>query len=206
MSKSINHRAEAEKHLAMAAHTLSVAPEDICIADTAAVIGHGYATLANNTVNDDLRDANDRLRTQLHAMRRWVSGHIAHALVTPDIERWKAAVDLAKGLDSADLNIDKDVDEHLADDGHSPRTAWTIPARIEDAGRWGPGVTAIQAASNVVALHLAEALLEGKSEEVRNWARNLAYELKREGFDLTADIGQHIQGMALGPDPSEPPF
>ncbi|MGQ4353231.1 hypothetical protein [Streptomyces drozdowiczii] len=71
---------------------------------------------------------------------------------------------------------------------------------------WGPGVTRDQAMANVVTLHLAEALLDGKSEAVRAWARGLAHELKRERIDLLDDIGQHMQRMALGGPTNEIPF
>lgn len=71
---------------------------------------------------------------------------------------------------------------------------------------WGPGVTREQAMVNVVTLHLAEALLDGKSEEVRTWARGLAHELKRERIDLIDEIGRHMQRMALGGPTNEVPF
>ncbi|MDQ0792049.1 hypothetical protein [Streptomyces sp. B1I3] len=79
---------------------------------------------------------------------------------------------------------------------------------MEAAARepWGPGVTRDQAMANVVTLHLAEALLDGKSEQVRTWARGLAHELKRERIDLIDEIGQHMQRMALGGPTNEIPF
>lgn len=66
--------------------------------------------------------------------------------------------------------------------------------------------TQFQQATNVVSLHLAEAFLDGKSEEVRTWARGLAYELKRERIDIADAIGAHMQRMALGGLTSEVPF
>lgn len=66
-----------------------------------------------------------------------------------------------------------------------------------DDSPWGPGVTAVTGATNVVSLHIAQALLDGKSPEVRTWARDLAHELRREGFDLFDDIGAHMQRIAL---------
>lgn len=68
---------------------------------------------------------------------------------------------------------------------------------LPDVGPWGPGVSALTATTNVVALHIAQALLDGKSTEVRTWARGLAHELKREGFDLFNEIGAHMQRIAL---------
>jgi hypothetical protein len=83
---------------------------------------------------------------------------------------------------------------------------WTRAEKAAAREPWGPGVTRDQAMANVVTLHLAEALLDGKSEEVRTWARGLAHELKRERIDLIDDIGRHMQRMALGGPTNEVPF
>jgi hypothetical protein len=83
---------------------------------------------------------------------------------------------------------------------------WTHAEKAAAREPWGPGVTRDQAMANVVTLHLAEALLDGKSEEVRTWARGLAHELKREQIDLIDDIGRHMQRMALGGPTNEVPF
>lgn len=83
---------------------------------------------------------------------------------------------------------------------------WTQAEKAAAREPWGPGVTRAQAMANVVVLHLAEALLDGKSEEVRTWARGLAHELKRERIDLLDDIGQHMQRMALGGPTNDVPF
>lgn len=71
---------------------------------------------------------------------------------------------------------------------------------------WEPDITRDQAMANIVTLHLAEALLNGKNEEVRVWARGLAHELKRERIDLIDDIGQHMQRMALDAPTNDIPF
>ena len=83
---------------------------------------------------------------------------------------------------------------------------WTQAEKAAAREPWGPGVTRDQAMANVVTLHLAEALLDGKSEEVRTWARGLAHELRRERIDLIDDIGRHMQRMALGGPTNEVPF
>lgn len=86
---------------------------------------------------------------------------------------------------------------------------WLGAAAVAEAsaiGPWGPGVTRHQAAMNVVALHLAEALLDSKNEPVRAWARGLAHELRREQIDLLDEIGRHMQRMALGGPTNEVPF
>lgn len=83
---------------------------------------------------------------------------------------------------------------------------WAQAEKAAAREPWGPGVTRDQAMASVVALHLAEALLDGKSEEVRTWARGLAHELRRERIDLLDEIGRHMQRMALGGPTSEVPF
>lgn len=75
---------------------------------------------------------------------------------------------------------------------------WTQAEKAAAREPWGPGVTREQAMASVVTLHIAEALLDGKSEEVRTWARGFAHELKRERIDLLDEIGRHLQRMALG--------
>jgi hypothetical protein len=205
---SIDHRAEAEKHLALAARHLTEVPADMRIAEVAAVIGQGHAALAANTTNDDLRDTNRQLQTDLHAMRSWVSGHIAHALVSTDRARRQAARDLAKGLDSADVNIDNLIDEHLADDGYD-KTAWSEPgstAPARDPWAPAPDITADipEPVRLVIADRLARALLdEGSGQSV---ARTIAFALKNEGADLTGAIEKRITELTLGRDPSDPPF
>lgn len=100
-----------------------------------------------------------------------------------------------------------------ADDEHGePATTapaddpWAQAEKAATREPWGPGVTRDQAMASVVTLHLAEALLDGKSEEVRTWARGLAHELRRERIDLIDEIGQHMQRMALGGPTNEVPF
>lgn len=82
----------------------------------------------------------------------------------------------------------------------------TDAATTDVTGPWGPGVTAYEAMKSVVSLHIADALLNSKSDAVRDWARELALELKRERIDLTGDIGQHLQRMAFEPRPVQLPF
>ncbi|MFD5910295.1 hypothetical protein ACFWHL_16410 [Streptomyces massasporeus] len=176
------------------------------------------ATVPMSTLAD-LRDANTLLRRRERAMRELIATHIAQGLDSRDEDRWRAAISLTQALDNADCNVDQLVDQWLEDHGWDPRAAYKAlptPAPADDpwaqaekaAARepWGPGVTRDQAMANVVTLHLAEALLDGKSEEVRAWARGLAHELKRERIDLIDEIGQHMQRMALGGPTNEVPF
>jgi hypothetical protein len=101
-------------------------------------------------------------------------------------------------------------DEHDKHGSFAPEAPaddpWALAEKAAAREPWGPGVTRDEAMANVVTLHLAEALLDGKSEEVRTWARGLAYELKRERIDLLDDIGRHMQRMALGGPANEVPF
>lgn len=101
-------------------------------------------------------------------------------------------------------------DKHGRPAPEQPAVAgWLASAAVAEAsaiGPWGPGVTRHQAAMDVVTLHIAEALLDGKSEDVRTWARGLAHELKRERIDLLDEIGRHMQRMALGGPTNEVPF
>jgi hypothetical protein len=94
---------------------------------------------------------------------------------------------------------DDEHDKHGKPETTQADDPWTQAEKAAAREPWGPGVTRDQAMANVVALHLAEALLDGKSTEVRTWARGLAHELKRERIDITNDIGAHMQRMALGP-------
>ena len=83
---------------------------------------------------------------------------------------------------------------------------WTRAEKAAAREPWGPGVTRDQAMANVVTLHLAEALLDGRDSDVQKWARGIAYELKNIGADLTNEIKQQITDMTLGGDPTDPPF
>lgn len=65
---------------------------------------------------------------------------------------------------------------------------------------------AFQTTADAVSLHIAQALLSSRSEEVRSWARELAHELRREQVDLTAQIRNHVVRMALGSLAGELPF
>ena len=206
---SINHRAEAEKHLGNAARHLTEDVRDMRIAEVSAWIGQGHAALAANTVNDDLRVTNNELRTRLHSTRRWVAGHISHALVCSDPIRRLKALDLAKGLDSADANIDDLVDEHLRDSGYDPKAIWKGPYSVAPADDpWSAKADATaeipEHVRRVLADLLACALLT--DGDGQNIARSITFALKNEGADLTGDIEKRITELTLGRDPSEPPF
>lgn len=202
-----NHRAEAEKHLATAAHHNNENPPDMRIAEVSAWIGQGYATLARNeeqTTNAaNARDALILLRRREYAVRELVSTHIAQGLASREAKRWKAAVDLAKGLDEADANMDDLIDRWLTDNGWDARSAWKTPAsavRSDDPWAASPDITADIPAPvrQVIAGQLASMLLSSDGEAVQGWARTFATALKNEGADLDDAIKTRIYELTLG--------
>lgn len=223
---STDHRAEAEKHLASAARHLTELPADMRIAEVSAAIGQGHAALAREeeqaATTADLRDATQSLRRRFNDTRNLVATHIAESLASREKDRWKAAIDLSKALDEAHCNVDDLVDARLADDGWDPRSAYKTPAgsggwiayaaekTASEPDPWAAKPDVVldvpDPVRRVVAGHLAEMLLTPENEAVTKWARGIAYELKREGLDLTDAIKQRIHSLTLGPDPDEPPF
>jgi phage protein D len=221
---SINHRAEAEKHLANAARHLTEDVRDMRIAEVSAWIGQGHAAMARNeeqaATTADLRDAITLLRRREYATREAVATHIAKALASREPDRWKAGLDLTKALDEADCNLDDLVDARLSDDGWDPRSAYKAPA---GSGGWigyaaakaaperdpwaeAPDVTAEipEPVRRVLADYLAAALLsKGDAQGV---AQTITFALKAAGADLTGDIEKRITELTLGRDPSDPPF
>lgn len=210
---SIDHRAEAEKHLANAAHHLTEHPGDMRIAEVAAWIGQGHANLARDeeqaTRTSDMRDALRLLRGREYDVRKVVSTHIAKALASREPNRWKAGRELAQALDMADCNMDEAIDARLSDDGWDPRSAYKSPASLvpsDDPWSAKPDITAQipEPVRRVLGEYLAAALLsKGDAQGV---AQTITFALKHVGADLTGDIEKRISDIALGRDPSDPPF
>ncbi len=207
---SIDHRAEAERRLLMAWEE-DRAPEDVVHLVAEAQV---HATLARGEAQDattaDLRDALHSLRRRYNDTRNLVATHIAQGLASREKDRWKAAIDLSKALDEAYCNVDDLVDARLSDEGWDPRSAYKTPASLvpaDDPWASTPDITADipERVRRVIAGHLAEMLLD-RDENAQRWARGIAYELKREGADLTDAIKKRVHDLTLGPDPSEPPF
>jgi hypothetical protein len=227
---NVDHRAEAEKHLATASRYLFKDPTcvsaDTQVAKIAAAIGQGHATLARNEEQAatavDLKEALQSLRRRHDDTRSLVATHIAQGLASREKDRWKAALDLSKALDEAHCNVDDLVDARLSDDGWDPRSAYKAPAEgggwigyavakpASDRDPWAeaPDVTTDvpEPVRRIIAGHLAEMLLDGDSESAQKWARGIAFELKRVGVDLTQAIKTRITDLTLGRDPSDPPF
>jgi hypothetical protein len=210
------HRTEAERHLANAARHLTEEPGDMRIAEVAAWIGQGYATLARDEEQAartaDLRDANTLLRRRECATREAVATHIAKGLASREPARWSAAIELNKTLDDAGLGLDDLVDDRLTEDGWDPRSAYKTPASLvphDDPWAAKPNITGDvpEPVRRVIADRLADMLL---SREDDGWhaeqARRFAFALKAEGADLTGDIEKRIRELTLGADPSDPPF
>ncbi|MFF0790416.1 hypothetical protein [Streptomyces spiralis] len=211
---SIDHRTEAEHHLANAARHLTEVPADMRIAEVSAWIGQGYATLARDgdraASTADMRDALTLLRRREYDVRELVSAHIAKALASRVAERWKAGRELAQAVDAVGCNMDDLIDARLSEDGWDPRSAWKTPASAvpaDDPWAAKPDITSDvpEPVRRVIEGHLAEMLLD-RDENAQKWARGIAYELKGVGADLTDEIKTRIHEMTLGRDPSEPPF
>ncbi|GGS41192.1 hypothetical protein F2B00_03170 [Streptomyces parvus] len=212
---TVNHRAEAEKHLDTAARHLTEHPGDMRIAEVAAAIGQGHAALAHREETTataaDMNEALLSLRRRFNDTLNLVSTHIAQGLASRQGERWNAARNLSKALDEAHCNVDQLVDSWLEENGWDPRSAYKTPASLTPhAEPWAskPDITADvpEPVRRVLAGHLAEMLLDPKADDVQKWARGITFELKREGFDLGDAIKKRITDLTLGSDPSDPPF
>ncbi|MBQ1118548.1 hypothetical protein [Streptomyces sp. C3-3] len=220
---TVNHRAEAEKHLDTAARHLTEVPADMRIAEVAAALGQGHAALARSeetaATAADMNEALLSLRRRFNDTRTLVSKHVAEALASREKDRWSAAKDLTRALDEAHCNVDDLVDAHLADDGWDPRAAYKTPAgeggwigyaAEKDAVRdpWAPTpdlATQIpEPVRRVLAEYLAAALLS--KGDARGVGQTITFALKHAGADLTPDIEKQITTLTLGADPSDPPF
>lgn len=95
----------------------------------------------------------------------------------------------------------------IHDDAHDKHGQPLPEAASEDP--WAPISAAeyrLGAMERVIVGHLAEALLDSRSEEVRSWARGIAHELRRAGVSLHDGIGARLTEMALGRLDEEHPF
>jgi len=211
---SIDHRAEAISLLAASREDKNTTfeghnPE----ADRLIAEAQVHATLARNedqaATTADMRDALHSLRRRYADMRALVGAHIAEGLASREADRWKAALNLTKALDEAHCNVDDLVDGWLEENGCDPRSAYKTPASLvprDDPWAATPDITADvpERVRRVLVEYLAAALLsKGDAQGV---AQTITFALKHAGADLTGDIEKQISDIALGRDPSDPPF
>lgn len=218
-----DHRAEAERLLASTDLSLAAAFEkDLPVADqqhAAALTGIltnralTHATLARSEEHAaqaaDMRDALTLLRRRDYETREALSAHIAEALTSDNIDRWKAGRDLAKALDGVDANLDNLIDARLEDNGRDPKSAWNGPAAtrpVDDPWPADPQIEKDAAFRQTVTEQIIRALLDPNEIRGSEWARRLAWALKDEGIDLTDAIQARITDLTLGRNPSDPPF
>jgi hypothetical protein len=69
-----------------------------------------------------------------------------------------------------------------------------------------PAERRLAAAERIVVGHLAEALIDGKTDELRTWIRSLTHELRRADIDLREPVGARVTEIALGRLAEEHPF
>jgi len=140
---AVNHRAEAEKHLGNAARHLTEHPGDMRIAEVAAAIGQGYATLAaaQDPVREQLATLLERWEEVADSYRPRESGH-------PDLEeryrnyryvQLRAIRNLRQVLDTGTMPCELATDEekrrgdcgeaHAAEE-FTERDAW-VPSNSE---------------------------------------------------------------------------
>ncbi|MEU9611821.1 phiSA1p31-related protein [Streptomyces sp. NPDC048209] len=131
---TINHRAEAEKHLSQGSYVQSpekAHPIDPVGTDFHFRMAQIHATLARDEEQAatlaDLRDANTKLRNDLANMRRIIVDHVADNLGRQDLWSWQSARDLTKELDTWGMNVDQAVDERLEERHIDPKQAWIGP-------------------------------------------------------------------------------
>lgn len=126
----------------------------------------------------------------------------------PHINEWRDAV---SWLVPAEI-VDDAPQPRIPGQPYSPPVE-TALRNLNLAGHVTPADT-LAAVIPVIAGHVAEAITDGKTNHVRNWARSLIDELKRVGLDLRGPVEQRVEdltGAAYSYDSpfgysDEPPF
>lgn len=126
----------------------------------------------------------------------------------PHINEWRAATDW---LVPAEI-VDDNPPPRISGQPYSPPVE-TALRNLNLAGHVTPADT-LAAVIPVIAGHVAEAITDGKTNHVHNWARSLIDELKRVGLDLRGDVEHRVEELTGAPysyaSPSsysdEPPF
>ncbi|MCX5365870.1 hypothetical protein OG864_45050 [Streptomyces sp. NBC_00124] len=110
------------------------------------------------------------------------------------ISEWRKAIgDLAPVDDPWAARHAAEVKPYIPGQAYSP----TVEASLRNlnlAGYVTPADTLI-AASAVIAGHVAEALIDGESDNVRNWARSVIDELRRIGLDLAGHVERRAEDL-----------
>lgn len=126
------------------------------------------------------------------------------------INEWRNAV---SWLAPAEIADDDASGPRIPGKPYSP-TVETALRNLNLAGHVTPADT-LAAAIPVIAGHAAEAIVEGKTTHVRNWARSLIDELRRVGLDLAGHVERRVEDLNGGkpfsydhglPYSDEPPF
>ncbi len=106
------------------------------------------------------------------------------------INEWRNAV---SWLAPAEIADDDASGPRIPGKPYSP-TVETALRNLNLAGHVTPADT-LATAIPVIAGHVAEAITDGKTTHVRNWARSLIDELKRVGLDLRGPVEQRVEAL-----------
>lgn len=110
----------------------------------------------------------------------------------PHISEWRQAVG-DPALAPAEDPWAASPQPHIPSQPYSPPVE-TALRNLNLAGHVTPADT-LAAAIPVIAGHAAEAITDGKTTHVRNWARSLIDELKRVGLDLRGPVEQRVEEL-----------
>lgn len=119
--------------------------------------------------------------------------------------------DLRHALDTGRMpcSLMNDEERRRGDCGRNHEDGHPLPEPASEEGPWAavnPAEYRLGAMERVIVGHLAEALIDSKSEEVRSWARGIAHELRRAGADVHDAIGARLTEIALGRLDEDHPF
>lgn len=108
----------------------------------------------------------------------------------PHINEWRNAV---SWLAPAEIADDDAAGPRIPSRPYSPPVENAL-RNLNLAGHVTPADT-LAAVIPVIAGHVAEAITDGKTTHVRNWARSLVDELRRVGLDLRGDVERRVEDL-----------
>ncbi|BBC35219.1 hypothetical protein SGFS_065130 [Streptomyces graminofaciens] len=114
----------------------------------------------------------------------------------PHINEWRDAVSWLAPAEIVDDPWTAAPRPYIPGHSYSPPVE-TALRNLNAAGYVTPADTLISARA-VIAGHIAEALVDGENDEVRKWARSIADELLRVGFDLRGAIEHRAEDLNGG--------